>query len=575
MSTDTAAAVTAEPEAAGKATGADRGRAGKLREWATTQRIAHLVEWLAVVPIIAMIAEVAKAPRLQYTDYWYVLLRITNADGSLHIPGLRFLQNEHPLMLPGLLYWLDARLADGDNRVLGMVVVVIAATTVFLLRTALPKELPPMMRASMVVAMAFLIFSLHGAHNFIRSMSGSAWLLANLLVIASLLLANRGRWWPAWAVALLACMSYGTSFAVWPALAALAHLRGERWWRRLLPLGVGALVIIAWSLLKPAVDPGGTPASDLGTMLYTFLAVLGHLWTGTDSGTAVLAGAAILAVYGILAGNRIARLPVLRFWWVLGLHAVLASAMIARARIDFGTEFGLNSRYTSLSVLASIPAGVLLCYVFYRGVSRNGTKLAVTAIVAGLVGFVLGAPTAATIRAENKDHPLQAFALRMGLGDAFGATLPRNLAPRLQSMGHYPFSGDFTLGCGGPELDSMLDLSAMTPLPPADGRNPLQPAGSVDRVTPKTGASTIAGWASGDQDKVRCVVVVDESGKIVGGGLDSLARPDVAAKLVGISPNVGFTVIAPDSALSRVVVIYESSALRWTPPQAPTTGGGK
>lgn len=574
VSTDTSTAVAAEAEAV-KTAEADSGRAGKLREWATSRRLANLVEWLAVVPALAMIAEVAKAPRLQYTDYWYVLLRITNADGSLNIPGLRFLQNEHPLMLPGLLYWLDARLADGDNRVLGMVVIVIAAATVLLLRTALPKYLPPLLRASMVVAMAFLVFSLHGAHNFIRSMSGSAWLLANLLVIASLLLANRGRWWPAWAVALLACMSYGTSFAVWPALAVLAHLRGERWWRRLLPLGVGALVIIVWFLLKPAVDPGGTPASDLGTMLYTFLAVLGHLWTGTDSGTAVLAGAAILAVYGILAGNRTARLPVLRFWWVLGLHAVLASAMIARARIDFGTEFGLNSRYTSLSVLASIPAGVLLCYVFYRGASRNGTKLAVTAVAAGLAGFVLGAPTAATIRAENKDHPLQAYALRMGLGDAFGATLPRDLAPRLQSMSHYPFSGDFTLGCGGPELDSVLDLSAMTPLPPADGRNPLQPAGSVDRVTPKTGASTISGWASSGEDKVRCVVVVDESGKIVGGGLDSLARPDVAAKLVGISPNVGFTVIAPDSAVSRVVVIYESGALRWTPPQAPTTGGGK
>ncbi|HVK20141.1 MAG TPA: hypothetical protein VM677_02150 [Actinokineospora sp.] len=536
---------------------------------------AGLVELLAIIPVVAMIAEVARAPRLQYTDYWYVLLRITNPDGSMNIPGLRFLQNEHPLMLPSLLYWVDARLADGDNRVLGMIVVAIACGSVLLLRAALPKTLPPLMRASMVVAFAFLVFSLHGAHNFVRSMSGSAWLLANLLVIASLLLASRGRWWPAWVVALLACMSYGTSFAVWPALAVFAHLRGERWWRRLLPLGLGVVVVVIWMTLKPAVDPGGTPASDLGTVFYTFLAVIGHLWTGTDSGTAVLAGGVVLAIYGMLIGNRDARSPELRFWWVLGLHAVLASAMIARARIDFGTEFGLNSRYTSLSVLVCVPLGVLLGTVLYRRTNPAATRIAIAALAAGVLGFVLGAPTVATIRAENRDHPLQAVALRLGLGDAFGASLPKDLAPRLRSMGHYPFSGDFTLGCGGPEIGTTLDLSAMTELEPADGRNPLKPAGSVDRVTPKPGAGLVVGWASTTDDPVRCVVVVDETGEIVGGGLHSQPRPDVAAKLVGIRPDVGFTVIAPEDALSRVVVIYESGVQRWTPAQAPTAGSGK
>ena len=62
-------------------------------------RIAYAVEALAALPVIAMLIEVARSPRLQMLDYWHVLLRITNPDGSLHLSGFRFLQNEHPLYL--------------------------------------------------------------------------------------------------------------------------------------------------------------------------------------------------------------------------------------------------------------------------------------------------------------------------------------------------------------------------------------------------------------------------------------------------------------------------------------------
>ena len=439
----------------------------RLRERATDKRLARLVEVLAVLPLIATVLDILKAPKLQYTDYWYVLLRITDPDGSLHLPGMRVLQNEHPLMLPGFLYWLDARFAGGDNRILGLLVVAIAAATILLLRTALPKTLPPLFRAGLVVGASALVFSPHGLHNFVRAMSGSAWLTANLLVVAALLLAYHRKWWPAWIVGVLACMSYGTAFAVWPAFALMATIGKEKLWRRLLPLGVGVLVVITWMALKPAVDPGGSPANDAASFLYTLFAVIGHLWTGESAGFAVFAGVLVVGIYCWLVTNPVTRSPRLRFWWALAVHAFLASAMIAAARIDFGADFGLSSRYTSLSVLMAVPAMVLVAVVVQQAGAR-AQHAWLAAVLVGILGFTLGSPTASTIRSQNAEHPLQAFALRAGLGDAYGAVLPpaKDLVPRLEAMDHYPFNDDFTLGCGGPEFGDSLDLDEMTPLPP-------------------------------------------------------------------------------------------------------------
>lgn len=554
---------------------AESPRPAGWRRFATTAWLARGVELLALLPAVATVLEVAAGQRLQYTDFWYVLIRVTSGDGSLYVPGMRVLQNEHPLMLPSVLYWLDARLANGDNRVLGYLVVVIAAVTVVLLRAALPKTLPPLLRAGIVVAASALVFSPHGLHNFVRAMSGSAWLTANLLVVIGLLFAYKRRWWPAWLFGLLACMSYGTAFAVWPAFALMATIGREKLWRRLLPLGVGLVVVVVWIGLKPAVDPGGQPAHDLASLLYTFFAVIGHLWTADNAGVAVFAGVVVLAVYGWLVTNEVARDRSLRFWWALACHAFFASAMIAAARIDFGSDFGLSSRYTSLSVLMAVPAIVLTAVVVHRSAGEAATRFAIVAMALGVVGYTLGSPTAANIRAQDAEHQLQAVALRAGIGDAFGATLPpaKDLVPRLKEMGLYPFSDDFTLGCGGPELGTRLDNATMDRLPPADARNPRTAAGSVDDVEPKNDGVIVRGWATGVEDPVRCALVVDTTGTVTGGGLTHLSRPDVTAQLSGISADVGFSVIAPADKADRVVIIMDSGEMRWLPAQAPKAAG--
>lgn len=537
------------------------------RRWLDDSRIAYAVEALAVLPVVAMLIEVARSPRLQMLDYWHVLLRITNPDGSLHLAGFRFLQNEHPLMVPSVFYWLDAKLFAGDNRVLGYLTVVVAVATVLLLRAALPTSLPAIVRASIVVGSSALIFSLHGLHNFALGMSGVAWLTANLIVVAALLLGVRGRWWLAWIAGGIACMSYGTAFAVWPALTLLAFTRKEPWWKRLAPVGLFVVTIVVWQLLRPDVGPGSRPASDIGTFGYTFLTVIGHLWTSTEAGIAVFAGVVMLFGYGALLTVPAARERHLWFWWALALHAVLASAMIAAARIDFGVDFGLSSRYTSLSALASVPLLVILVSVLHRRAREAAPRLAVAAVAVGLAGFMLGSPAATSVRSALSEVPLQAVAMRAGVGDQYGARLPAAavLNPRLEAMGHYPFSDDFTLGCGGPELGTVLDRDGMKRLPMADKKDKTKPAGWVDKVEARKDASLVRGWATGIDDPVRCVVYIDATGKITGGGQYHLPRPDVSRALTWLPGDTGFAVIAPTDPEGRVVVILNSGRKLWLP----------
>lgn len=548
------------------------------QRFATEPVLARLIELLALIPFVTTLIEVARSPRLQFLDYWWVLARITFADGSVNLPNVRGLQNEHPLIVPSLLYWLDAKLFDGDNRALGVLVVLVAGITVLALRAALPKALSPVVRASMVFGTSLLVFSLHGLHNYSRSMSGIAWLGANLLVVAALLFAVRGKWVPAWAAALVACITYGTAFPVWPALALVATMNGESRWRRLAPLGMGAVVILTWlAVNERGVAPGTQPANDLGTLIFRYLTVLGHLWTAENAAIAVFAAVALLAVYAVLLGNQVARGPELRFWWALAVHALLACGMIAMARIDYGAEAGLFSRYTSISVLASLPALVILLVVLHRRFRKHAYKLAIGAVAAGLLGYALGATTAGIIRAENQLHALQGVAMRLNMANAFETLnwpLPpsASLTPRLRALDHYPFTEDFTLGCGGVELGSKLDQDKLIELPTPEEHRSGELTGDVVRADVRTGASLFYGWVSEWRDPSRCVVLIDAEGKVTGGGVVQLRPAGLPPGLEHIPAGSGFAVLGPTERGDRIVVIRAGGAMLWLPATASGTG---
>jgi len=548
-----------------------------VRRFAANPWLPRLVTLLAAVPVLSTLRDVLNSDRLQYLDYLYQLVRITNPDGSLRAFDLRnYLSNEHILGLPTLFYWINIQLFGGDNRTLGLFVLAVAVLTVVALGLALPRTLPPLVRAGLVVAASALMFSPHGLWNYARAMSGTAWLTANLIVIVALLFAVRGKWWPAWVLVFLGSVSYATAFAAWPVLAVLAFARREAWWKRLLPLVVGGSLVLMWLTYKPGAPLADKPAGDLASKLYYFLAIVGKLWTTDAGAVAAVAGLLLLGVYLALASSTVAREPRMWFWWALALHAFIGALMITTARVDYGGEVGMDTaRYTSVSVLLSIPALVLLATVVHRRLPLRAYQIAGAVIMVGVLGFALGGPNGTVERAADKEHKVEAVAVRGGFSDAYRRyPLASELVPRLRALGHYPFNDDFTLGCDGPEFGSTLNLDDMTALRGAEGnKRPDRPAGAVDRTEPEDPdpffdgkpVPIFHGWAADGTDLVRCVVITDGTGTIVGGGVSGQARSDIAYKYAGVVPNTGFAVIGPVEQDSRIVVIFDSGAMRYLP----------
>ncbi|MEZ5139623.1 MAG: hypothetical protein R2711_12910 [Acidimicrobiales bacterium] len=89
-----------------------------------------------------------------------------------------------------------------------------------------------------MAATSFVVFA-PTARNFLKAMSGVAWLPANLLCLVALLLLRRERPILAAVAGLGAPVSYGTGAAVWPALL-VAALVARRPRRDLIPMAVGA-----------------------------------------------------------------------------------------------------------------------------------------------------------------------------------------------------------------------------------------------------------------------------------------------------------------------------------------------
>ena len=114
----------------------------------------------------------------------------------------------------------------------------------------------------------------------------------------------------------------------------------------------------------------------------------------------------------------------------------------------------------------------------------------------------------------------------------------------------YPFTADFTLGCGGPELGGTIDLATTKPLPPpgAGATSGTVESGPVD------GGVVIGGWAEVDAPTPTCVLITDASGRIVGGGAVGIPRADVSQKLGGTG-RAGWEAVAEPGLHNGVVLV--------------------
>ncbi len=584
-----------EPAATDGATRVDRtGGPEKAPARTCRDRLPYAVELLALLPLLLVLRRVMAAPLMPYQDYWDTLYRITNADGSPHWRGFFTYQNEHPFTIPSVLFYLGARLGDGDNRTLGYYTVLVTAISALLLRRLLPRAWSPMARAWVTVAISFVLFCPAGLWNFVRGMSGTAWLTANLFAIVAIMLATRRRTVLALVAACLAVLSYGTGFGAFVGIAVVAFVLRQGRWRVLAPLGLLAATGAIWVATSNGGTSGGGVSHDPALLASTFLSNLGLLWAPTVTEAGALLGAAGLVVLAVSAGivwrrssapaalgadtatldadpNPTTDAPAastgsdgtrddeLAPWWGLAAYAIVAAALISLGRSEAFDGVGVQSRYVSLPALFWVAVLVIGLRVL---LTRQLLMTQVTVVAATvLVFYAQSTPLANQAVAEQPTQNLLATAVRLDAADSFGARFqhPNELVPRLKALGDYPFDGRYSLGCGGLEPGDRIDVSAARPVP--------RTAGRIDSDALTVDSRVLRGWLQTTAE-VRCVLLVDRAGTVVGGGTYGFSRPDVAAATGRADTAVGWSAVAPPQQRDVQVVVGFDTGYRTVLPPA-------
>ncbi len=514
---------------------------------------------LALLPAVRMVLYILDGTHLQYADYWWMIAKILQPDGGLHVAGLFEFNNEHPVVLGQLLYWVNARLADGSNLTLGVVVVIVVSASVVLVGLIARSTFRhrPVSVSVLVVVSSALLFAPSGSWNFYRAMSGTAWLTANLFVVLALWAQDCQKRWLAVTAAVVASTSYGTGIVVWPALAVAGMVRNRRW----LPapeLVVGFVLTAVWYAVASDAESSGLKVSWVETA-HTLFRLVGGIFV-VDS---ELLGAVALGSGVALSVWAVRRHPQAAAWVGIFAFGALATALIAAGRGGIIAVFGEQGRYTSLAALVWIGwLGLFLAWAECWAQAHEGRSwsrpVEIAAVSVAVVLLVVGATLEERdeIAVSVADQGRVDVALRhdfvegtkaLGLGDPFPP-----ITETLRSVGHYPFNGSEYLDCGlaGRSVsDVEFDVDGPT-------------AGSFSSMGPSRllgGAETFAVVVPGEIGDPSCILVLD--GDLVVGAAFSPSSDD---------PEVGLTTyqaLAPSGAESYVaLMVFPDGTARVTPP---------
>jgi len=595
-------AASTGPATTGPATEATAARAGDrpatgpgwlntLDQRARQVRPAWYAALLALLPALLMARRVSHATQMQYQDYWTALVRITNPDGSLHLRGLFSYQNEHPFFTPQVVYYLDAKLFSGTNHELGYFSILMGLASLAVLWLLLPRRWPALGRVLFLLAASAVLFCPTGAWNYLKGMSGTAWLAANVFGLLGVLFARDRRTGLATAAAAMALLSYGTGFAAPLAVVAVALLQRDRWWRWGLPLGLFFGGLVVYKLTSNGGTTGKGVSHDPGLLSQTFLTNLSTLWDPQGGTFGLVAGAAGLAVLAIgfvaywtrrtvptgatsPAGrveraDRVHRADVIDRadlddlipWWGVAVYAVVAAGLISLGRSEVFLGDGAQARYVSLSGLFWIAVAVVA--IRTARTAREST-VGIAAVAAAVLVFWAGSPQLyATTAGETPIQNEMAAGVRFGATDPFAARLqnPPAVVSRLKGLGSYPFTGDYTIGCGL-KPDATIDASKVKTLP----ATLLPKSGSLDHDQIVGSTRQFDGWIAWAGHSLRCVAVTDAAGKVIGGGAVHVVRTDVAAAYRGLPNDTGFAAVTPSSHTDARLVLGFADGFYTLPP---------
>jgi hypothetical protein len=524
-------------------------------------RLPRLLLWLLVpIPVVLALAEAIRSPRLNFNDYWAILAKVSTPEGALRTDPLLDLYNEHPITLVGPMFWLDAKFFAGLNWTLGVFNVALVLVMFLTLVSMLPARLTGTPRVAVIAGLSLLLFSSAALEYFGMGMSGLHWLLGLVPAVLALRFAHRGNTVAAVLFGILGCFGHGSAFPVWAGLALIAWLRRDQLWRMALPVGLGVLTLILW--LLPSRPPSYPSATLLGadTVLGTTLAMLGQVWSARSADVAFLAGTATAALIAVLVVRVVPQRKAESTmddaaWFGLALHVVLVAVMVGVSRSRFGTGEALGPRYAMVALLGACAVLVLLAL---RGPRLARLHVVPLALTMGIATYAVGSAQATAVRENYPMQPVLAVAMQVNAPTIIESMNSNTkVLPALRALHAYPFTENFSLGCGGYELGSVVDMSQVKELPGPVGSS--KTAGAVE-TGPVAGDDKVFGWAVIDGKSADCVMVVDEGSVVVGGGAVGVPRADVASTTHSTG-RAGWHAVAKPGTNNGVVLVRSGSQL--------------
>lgn len=517
---------------------------------------------LAALPIVLMLAEVIRSPKLQFWDYWVLIAKSADKTGAM-TDRVWELHNEHPALITSLIFYADAKFFHGYNYVLGLLVMVMSAVMLYALIRMLPVRLTGHTRLALIVAMSFLVFSPSALEFYGIGMSGTHWLTGLMPAVVALAFAHHGRTVPALVFALIGSFGHGSAYPVWFALAAVAFLRRDHWWRIVSPVVLGAAVLIHWSTLErppaPIVQLVG-----VDTYLATALTTLGQSWVARTIDVGSMVGAAIIVAYGIFATRAVKerlepKAPRIDYSGWIGLAVLIVAdvLLIGYGRGRYSVNEALSPRFAMLSLLGACALLVLVALVGPRYLRHRMLPIA---LVVSVGTFAVGTYQAGATRSYYPKQPVLAVAMHLKADGVLQRMTANGLAIEpMRAMKAYPFTDDFTIGCQGPELGSTVDLKTAKDLPPPKF-NAGKTMGAVE-TGPVKGDTEIMGWAQVNGKAADCVLVTDQTGLVVGGGAVGLPRGDVRDVIWAGSGRSGWAAVAKPGATDLIVLVKAEGQL--------------
>lgn len=374
-----------------------------------SRRVARLccLMVVLVLPVIYLVSLVAKyGVNVPYADEFTLAPLLVKAhDHTVTLTDLFRQHNEHRYFFSRLLFIAFAWLGQGDLRLemfFSVFLTVLVSVNLWLL---VRRSIPGSTGQSLVIVFLFtlLLFSPVQAENWMWGFQFPLY-FCNFLFCCGLLTATSElHIAPKFSVCLLlafvATFSFGGGVLLWALTFPIALvLHQEMSWKSRIALAVAwggaalaAMALYFFHYVKPPYHPtiaASRNPVDYFSYVTTFLGA--HLSRASRTEPilqAAAVGTCLLVLWGVAVAYTIRyrrdailtkrMLP----WLALGGYAVLNALLAAAARIGFGVNQALESRYTSFSLYLGVAAIALAALLKQEIESRDTRKRFQSAIV--------------------------------------------------------------------------------------------------------------------------------------------------------------------------------------------------